>query len=116
MLEILQELLQDALTNALNNHQYITDQAQYNIPEYWTINLVGDCEDFALWCRQELSTKGIPSDLVYCLTEDGEGHLVCSVDGWILDNRYTKLMRRDDLPYTWITIGKPDGTWYIIES
>ncbi|MOA15538.1 hypothetical protein D3C78_1356990 [compost metagenome] len=46
-----------------------------------------------------------------CRAETGEGHLVCSVDGQILDNRHTWVMRRDDLPYTWISLGAPDGTW-----
>lgn len=94
-------------------HRYIDDQRKHGVPEHWEIALRGDCEDYALWCRQELAKEGIESDLILCLV-DGAGHLVCSVDGWILDNRHDRVMRRDDLPYQWLKIGKPDGKWYDI--
>lgn len=99
---------------ALRGHRYVDDERQYGRVEHWEIGLVGDCEDFALWCRQELKKEGIDSDLVLCLTEDGGGHLVCSVDGWILDNRHDRIKRRDALRYTWLKVGRPDGTWYEI--
>ena len=102
----MQEMLQAVLDRAHRGHIYVTDREQYQRPEHWTAGLVGDCEDFALWCRQELSALEIEADLVYCTTETGEGHLVCSVDGWVLDNRYRWLQRRDDLPYTWISLGR----------
>lgn len=106
--------LQTVLDRAHTGHTYVQDQAQYQRPEHWTTSLVGDCEDFALWCRQELAVHGIASDLIFCLTEQGEGHLVLSVDGYILDNRHRWVMRRDDLDYTWISLGKPDGTWFAV--
>lgn len=108
--------LQAVLDRAHRGHRYVADAAQYQRPEHWTIALAGDCEDFALWCRQELAMQGIASDLILCLVETGEGHLVCSVEGYILDNRYKWVMRRDDLPYTWISLGKPDGSWRAIVS
>lgn len=106
--------LQTVLDRAHTGHTYVQDPAQYQRPEHWTVSLVGDCEDFALWCRKELALQGIASDLVYCLTEQGEGHLVLSVDGYILDNRHRWVMRRDDLDYRWISLGKPNGTWFAV--
>lgn len=103
--------LQIVLDMAHRGHEYVRDIEQYRIREHWVESLVGDCEDFALSVREMLRDESIECDLVYCLTENGGGHLVCSVDGWILDNRYPFVMRRDDLPYTWIKLGKPDGTW-----
>ena len=113
---MLEDTLQAVLDEALDNHTYVPDLEQYQKVEHWTIGLVGDCEDFALHCRQQLKRKGIQSDLVYCKTETNEGHLVVHVEGWILDNRHNWVMRQDDLPYTWLRLGKPDGTWYEIEG
>jgi predicted transglutaminase-like cysteine proteinase len=103
--------LQGVLDKAHRGHRYVTDPAQYSRPEHWKVSLTGDCEDFALWCRQALQALGIASDLVLCLTEAREGHLVCSVGGYVLDNRHKWVMRRDDLDYQWISLGAPDGAW-----
>lgn len=111
---MLTDILHEVLAAAREDHRYVTDMEQYRRPEYWTIGLVGDCEDHALWCRQQLAARGIASDLIHCQTEAGEGHLVCSVDGWVLDNRHPHVMRRDELPYRWISIGRPDGRWYAL--
>jgi len=108
--------LQEVLDKAHEGHKYVKDDVQYRKNEHWIIGLVGDCEDFALHCRQQLKRKGIESDLVYCKTETNEGHLVVHVEGWILDNRHVWVMRQDDLAYTWLKLGKPDGTWYEIEG
>lgn len=108
--------LQGVLDLAHRGHRYVTDEVKHGVIEHWGIELVGDCDSFALWCRQELLNHDIESDLILCLTEREEGHLVCSVDGWILDNRRTWVTRRDDLPYTWISLGKPDGTWLRITA
>lgn len=108
--------LQAVLDRAHNGHTYLPDSAQYQRPEHWTAALTGDCEDFALWCRAELQAAGIAADLVLCLTERSEGHLVCSVQGYVLDNRHRFVMRRDDLPYQWLSLGQPDGTWRAITN
>ena len=107
---LIQDALQAVLDRAHQGHRYVTDREQYRRPEHWTIGLVGDCEDFALWSRQELAALDIEADLVLCVTETGEGHLVCAVGGWVLDNRYRWLQRRDDLPYTWVALGRA-GEW-----
>lgn len=106
--------LQSILNKAHAGHRYIEDQDQYGVEEYWTIDLRGDCEDFALWCRQELKKIGIESNLILCKTENGEGHLVCDVEGWILDNRHYHVMPKNRLEYTWLKLGRPDGRWYEI--
>lgn len=114
---LIQDTLQAVLDRAHAGHTYVSDRLQYRRPEHWQTGLVGDCEDFALWCRQELEVLGIAADLVLCGVENPRGdHLVCSVDGWILDNRFRWLQRRDDLPYHWISLGKPDGSWWEITA
>lgn len=113
---MLKNRLQEVLDLAHQGHRYVTDMAKHGMPEHWCAELVGDCDSFALWCRAELLVKGVSSDLVLCRTETGEGHLVCSVDGYILDNRHKWVTSRDDLPYTWIAVGKPDGSWFAIRG
>ena len=108
------KLLQSVLDRAHKGHRYVSDQEQYSLREHWTESLEGDCEDFALSVRKMLKKHNIESDLVFCLTETGTGHLVVSVDGWILDNRNVFVRRQQYLPYTWIKLGKPDGRWYEI--
>jgi len=103
--------LQAVLDRAHRGHVYVGDRVLHQVAEHWAAGLIGDCEDFALWCRRELAEQGIASDLILCRTEAGEGHLVCSVDGYILDNRHKWVMRRDDLRYAWLSAGAPDGTW-----
>ena len=39
-----------------------------------------------------------------CFTEDGEGHLVCEAEGWILDNRQSRVRSWGELPYKWVKI------------
>ncbi len=108
--------LQAVLDDAHGGHAYVTDKEKHGMPEDWRPELIGDCDSFALWCREQLEQLGIQPDLVFCRTETGGGHLVLHVDGWILDNRHKWVMRQEDLPYIWLKIGKPDGTWYAVAS
>ena len=112
----LQDALQKVLDEAHAKHRYVSDLTRYQRKDYWMASLEGDCEDFALWVRNRLATVGIPSDLVYVHTENGGDHVVLSVEGWILDSRHKWLHRRDDLRYDWISIGRPNGHWYRIDS
>lgn len=107
--------LKKVLRDAHSGHRYVSDRAQHDKPEHWTPSLTGDCEDFALWCRDTLKKHGIEADLVECLTEDKERHLICSVDGWVLDNRFPYLVAKHELRYKWIKLGR-NGMWYNIES
>lgn len=108
---------------------YAKDQDQYGINEKWVMpeeaydgsqRFTGDCEDFALACRKVCREAGIEdSRLVYCKTELSGGHCVLEVQGWILDNRQTKLKSRDDMKgYRWIAVsGYNSGDpWHYINN
>lgn len=111
----LYDTLQEVLHRAHRDHVYVSDQEKYGVREHWSVDLEGDCEDFALWVRNTLRDEyDIHGNLVFCKTENGVYHLVLSVDGWILDNRHDWVMSKNDLNYQWIKVGKPDGTWYEI--
>ncbi len=112
------DVLQQVLDRAHAGHVYVTDEEKHGVFEDWRPELVGDCDSFALWCRDQLRAAGVPdASLVFCKTEDGGGHLVCTTPaGWVLDNRHRWLMRRDDLQYTWISYKAADGNWYRIEG
>jgi predicted transglutaminase-like cysteine proteinase len=71
------------------------------IPDSGTIR--GDCDCFAMACRKECRKLKIPSRLIHCLTENKVGHLVLSVDKWILDNRQDTVVEKESLGYySWI--------------
>lgn len=106
-------LLQTVFHEAKAAHHYVSDLEKYGVPEDWRPELVGDCDSFALWCRDEITRRyGFSSDLVLCLTEAAEGHLVLHLGGFVLDNRWDTLQTVHSLPrYRWLAIGLPDGTW-----
>ncbi len=64
----------------------------------------GDCDCFTMACRKECRKLNIPSRLIHCLTENKIGHLVLSVDKWILDNRQDFVVKKENLDdyYSWI--------------
>ena len=116
-------------SKVLSNFTYKTDMKQYGMEEKWVMpepnydgssKIVGDCEDFALACRKLCRDAGIDtSRLVYCKTENGGGHGVLEVEGWILDNRQEKLMNRDKVRgYEWIAVsGYNSGDpWHYINN
>jgi predicted transglutaminase-like cysteine proteinase len=100
--------------------RYKLDMKQYGQDDYWTVvegEGEGDCEDYAMtkilrlsketdWDRENLllaacyveGTRGRPGR--------GEGHGVCVArtdkGDYVLDNRHTKVMPYNDLPYKWI--------------
>lgn len=69
--------------------RYQTDITTYGVPEFWAypqesgkLDLVGDCEDIALYKRKLLIDKGIPSSvllLTICKDMHGNGHCVLCV-------------------------------------
>jgi predicted transglutaminase-like cysteine proteinase len=73
----------------------------------------GDCDAFAKLCWMALRKLEVPSRLVFCITENGVGHLVCEASGWILDNRQGAAVPRQDLSYRWIAKSDflPGGQW-----
>lgn len=108
--------LQPLLDRARSLHTYVGDRDQYQKDDYWRADLRGDCEDFALWVRAQLTAAGIKSQLVYALTETGGAHIVVSVEGWILDNRHAWVMPRESLSYTWLSMSMSDGKWRSIDG
>lgn len=124
MLDSKLDKLSKVFHKVLNKFEYEPDLCKWETTEYWQNSkelkeleadgkLHGDCEDFALSCRDELDAVGVPNRLVFCLV--GEcGHLVLEVDGWILDCRQTEIIKRDDLDYTWVSISgtKMGDPWH----
>lgn len=117
--------LKEIHKKVFNKFKYEFDRDQYNEEEKWVMpkdqfngstRIVGDCEDFALACRKLCRDADIDTRLVVCFTEDGEGHCVLECEGWILDNRYKKVMSRDDLDYKWLAISgfNPGDDWHKI--
>ena len=115
---------------AKHNFRYCSDLTKFGKEEYWLSSkeimgqlsnqgfLVGDCDDFASMCVMLLRKQGIPARFVFCRMEDGGGHLVAEVNGWILDNREPEVARRDDLPYEWVCISgyQPGEDWKSISG
>lgn len=109
----------------LKRFTYVPDRVQYKVSEHWPQPkqlpdfgpFRGDCDDFALMCRKQLHKLGIKNRLVCCIVETGGGHLVCEVEGYILDNRCSDVARRDDLPYTWYSISgyNTGDQWHTIK-
>jgi predicted transglutaminase-like cysteine proteinase len=109
--------------------EYVDDQTWYGHPERWEDPkyiaqqieagaIKGDCDNFALACRYILNQARVPNRIAMCVTETGEGHLVCEAEGWILDNRQTRVRSWGELPYQWIKISgyKPGQPWHEITA
>ena len=106
----------------LKNFKYVTDKRQYDTIEKWVEpedvdNVTGDCEDFAFACRKLIREEGLPSRLIYCKDETGEGHLVLESGGWVLDNRQKSLKTKQKLErigYEFISISgfQSGDNWY----
>jgi predicted transglutaminase-like cysteine proteinase len=64
----------------------------------------GDCDDYAMTCA-ELLVRGdmAPEDvrIAFCVTEMGDGHLVCIGENFVLDNRQRNVWEWDRIEYTW---------------
>jgi predicted transglutaminase-like cysteine proteinase len=105
---------------ALRHFEYVPDQVRWGTSDHWEAPqdliedlafkggvVLGDCDAFAMLCRLALDRMGQRNRLVYCLTEDGGGHLVCECGGFILDNRHPRVVTRDELDrsgYRWISM------------
>ena len=88
---------------------YTPDLQQFGKDEHWEIAQThGDCEDYALRKRKVLLDKGVPLSalrLATCWTETNEYHAVLIVvtpnGDYVLDNRMTNPMIKQDLNYKW---------------
>ena len=109
--------IHEIFERAKAGHVYVTDSQKYGLPEDWRTELHGDCDSFALWCREQIIAAGMePPLLALCYTTPGDvstGHLVCmTTAGEVLDNRQTRVCHMRDLRYQWISGGQfADGQW-----
>lgn len=122
-------LLKGVFAGAKSRFHYLSDEQAFGQEEHWISPaevglqlanqgyILGDCDDFASLCVMSARSLGLPARFVLCLTEDGGTHLVCEVDGWILDNRQQDVTMRDDLAYTWLAISGFAGgePWHAIK-
>lgn len=113
----------------LQQFEYTADLLAFGVADHWCSSdeirsqlsahgcLLGDCDDFASLAVMLARQQGLPARFVLCLTEGGESHLVAEVDGWILDNRQPDVVRRDDLPYTWLAISgfSAGDPWHVTQ-
>ena len=123
-------LLNKIREDAGKHFEYQSDESKFGQVEHWMVAgeiydelsrfgmVAGDCDDFAAICVGMCRKHGLPTRYVFCKTETGEGHLVCEVEGWIFDNRYTDVVSKDDLPYRWLSISgySANDPWHLITS
>lgn len=112
----------------LRGFRYVSDQRQYDKIEDWRIpedldgHVTGDCDDFAIACRSLLREKGHEPRLLFCLTENGGGHLICVLGKMALDNRQRSPIEIETLAnrigYKFISISgtTPGDPWRTILS
>ncbi len=103
-----------------------TDMEVYGREEYWEYPVdAGDCEDYALQKRKELSERGFAlSDLLMTVVRkpDGEGHAVLTVrtskGDFILDNLTSDVKLWSDTDYTFLKrqASFDSGRWVTIED
>ena len=82
----------DVFKRVKDGFTYVSDEENHGTKEDWRFpenvdSFEGDCDDFAIACRMLLKEKGYSCRLVFCKTETGGGHLICTIGKWALDNR-----------------------------
>ena len=93
------------INTEMNKRPYITDQVNWNLPDYWATPLQflqkgGDCEDFAIAKYMALRSAGVPvEDMRIVVLNDlnlGIAHAVLAVyvnaSPYILDNQISKVV------------------------
>jgi len=102
---------------------YVVDKDNPNhkgIVDYWSVskdgkNFIGDCEDFALTVRYELSRRGYDSQIAgVSLLGKKIDHAVLIHGDYIINNMYTEPVRfwEVDMPII-ITSGHKDNKWKV---
>jgi predicted transglutaminase-like cysteine proteinase len=110
----------------LKGFRYRTDEQMHSLIEHWQAptdvdRVIDDCDGFAIACRGLVREQGLESRLVLCLTETGEGHLVCGVGNYILDNRQRRVVTRENLErdgykFLYVSGLEPGDTWFRLEG
>lgn len=125
------DTLREAHQWALRHFEYVPDQLRWgrpdHLPSFAEIEeqlqrspaiVRDDCDGFARLCQWRLKHGyGIDASLVLCFTDTNQGHMVASVQGWILDNRQADVMPRETLEeagYWFLLEGTSDGRWFRI--
>jgi predicted transglutaminase-like cysteine proteinase len=88
--------------------------------EKWLLGpLLGDCNDYAVTKRHQLTAKGWPARAVLLsevVTVSGEHHLVAVVrtteGDFVLDNLTDRILPWSDKPYQWVRIQMPGNPNY----
>lgn len=98
----LYQICSDVLTRVHAGFTYVSDEENYGLSEHWGFpddvdNFQDDCDGFAIACRMLLKEKGIKCRLVACTVGDYGWHAVCAVGNYILENRYRRVMTKEEL-------------------
>lgn len=103
-----------------------TDMEIFGIEEVWTYpDTVGDCEDYALLKRRQLSAAGVPLSnllLTMVLMKDGAAHLVLTLrtagGDYVLDNLDNSVRPWMSTPYEYLRRQSSEnaGKWVSIEN
>ena len=115
--------LQSILDEVHRGFTYIHDIDNQGVNEWWDNvskggDINGDCEEFARRCCLLARDKGLNARLVFCGVHNPLGdHLVCEVEGYILDNRSNWVKPKAHIHYTWISISgySPGDPWCAIK-
>lgn len=113
-----------------DDFEYIHDIEKWKVPDYWlskqdilAMSILGkwkgDCDDMALIVRHFARLDDIPNRLVFCWVPEANGyHLGLEHEGWFSDCRYPHLMRRDDVPYEWISLSgfQAGDKWHYVDG
>lgn len=121
------DVLKNVHRQQLGRFIFVPDKVQFDVKDKWPKEenipdppeiFREDCDGFSFACKKHLKQLGIKSRVVICVTETAEIHMVCEVDGWILDNRQRKVMSKDQMKYSWIAISGYEGgdQWHIING
>ena len=97
----------------------VSDEEQWDLPDFLDDlrapdnprKVVGDCDDFAIACRQLLRERGVPSRLM--------AHVVCTSGNFVLDNRLKSVVTLSHLPrYTFLAVSgfKKGEEWRAVEG
>lgn len=128
---------QGVMSFAQKHFLYVPDDLNYRAWEHWASYeelkrqlLEGDgivrddCDGFARLCQMQFAEMGIDAAVLVCITETGDGHLVCEVggsptqSGWVLDNRrigVTSRARLAEEGYRFLAYAK-DGKWIELQQ
>lgn len=120
----LADQLQKILDRVHRGFTYADDIDQHGLVEWWAPvtddpKLVGDCEEFARKCCVLSRKEGLRARLVLCGVNNPKGdHLVCEVEGYILDNRSKWVQPRGRVKYHWVSVSgyAPGDPWRKIDA